>query len=86
MLYLARVLHLPDGECRYNVVVETEAGVVVGTEQFSSEKHSMMLVDEVFLTVRFNEERKSPPHCNVVGDVPLYACSVERDGVLKQLE
>ena len=82
MLYLVRVLHMPDGECRYNTVVETAAGMVVGTEPFLSEMHSMILVDEVFLTVDYT----GIPRCNAAENNPLYACSVGCDGVLKRLE
>ena len=50
MLYLARELHIPDGETLRCAVVDTDAGCVNNIYPFAGEVHSMMLVDEVFLS------------------------------------
>ena len=49
MLFLARVLHLPNGEKLRNVVVCAEGSCVKEFYSFVEEKHSMLLVDELFL-------------------------------------
>ena len=50
MKYLARILHLPGGEVVTNHVVLTESGVVCSWQPFEVEAHSMMLVDELFIS------------------------------------
>ena len=50
MKYLARILHLPGGEVVTNHVVLTESGVVCSWQPFEAEAHSMMLVDELFIS------------------------------------
>ena len=50
MKYLARKLHLPGGEVVTNHVVLTESGVVCSWQPFEAEAHSMMLVDELFIS------------------------------------
>ena len=50
MKYLARKLHLPGGEVVTNHVVFTESGVVCSWQPFEAEAHSMMLVDELFIS------------------------------------
>ena len=50
MLFLARVLHFPNGEKLRNVVVCAENSCVKEFYSFVEEKHSMLLVDELFLS------------------------------------
>lgn len=50
MKYLARKLHLPGGEVETNHVVLTESGIVRSWQPFEAEAHSMMLVDELFIS------------------------------------
>ena len=50
MKYLARILHLPGGEVVTNHVVLAESGVVRSWQPFEVEAHSMMLVDELFIS------------------------------------
>ncbi len=50
MKYLARILHLPGGEVETNHVVLTESGIVRSWQPFEAEAHSMMLVDELFIS------------------------------------
>ena len=49
MLFLARVLHLPDGGLQRGMVVCTEKSAVKDIYPFVNEVHSMVLVDELFL-------------------------------------
>ena len=50
MKYLARILHLPGGEVETNQVVLTESGIVRSWQPFEAESHSMILVDELFIS------------------------------------
>ena len=50
MKYLARKLHLLGGEVVTNHVVLAESGIVRSWQPFEAEAHSMMLVDELFIS------------------------------------
>lgn len=50
MLYVARVLHLPDGGTSRNMVLDVTGGVVGGIWRFDGELQSMALVDDVYLS------------------------------------
>ena len=50
MKYLARILHLPGGEVVNNHVVFMKSGIVRSWQPFEAESHSMMLVDELFIS------------------------------------
>ena len=50
MKYLARKLHLSCGEVVTNHVVLAESGIVRSWHPFEAEAHSMMLVDELFIS------------------------------------
>ena len=50
MLYLARVLHMPGGESVRNMVLRVENGVVNDFYSFAGETHSMLLVNDAFLS------------------------------------
>lgn len=51
MLYVARVLHATNGEVMRNKVVVTENGVVKDIYSFCNECHSMLFVDEVYISL-----------------------------------
>lgn len=80
MLYLARILHSPEGELR-NCVVRTSDGVVVQTQPFSGEMPSMLLVDEILLSPAGAGGNEKVAH----GE-QLYAFTVLADGSLQPLE
>lgn len=50
MLFLARELHFPNGDLSRNMVVDVVGGVVNDFYPFAGEVHSMVLVDELFLS------------------------------------
>lgn len=50
MLYLARVLHMPDGKLQRNKVVRVECGAVKDFYDFAGEIQSMLFVDDVFVS------------------------------------
>lgn len=50
MLFLARVLHMPDGVLLRNMVLGVVDGAVNEFYCFSGERQSMVLVDDVFLS------------------------------------
>ena len=49
-LYLARELHTPSGDVLARYVVAVSSGRVLGWYPFESEAHSMLLVDELFVS------------------------------------
>ena len=49
MLYIARELHMPNGEMLRNMVIEIADGCVNNIYPFADEAQSMQLVDDVFL-------------------------------------
>lgn len=50
MLYLAKVLHACDGELSRNKVVLVDDGCVKDIYSFVGETHSMILVDEIYIS------------------------------------
>lgn len=86
MLFLARVLHLPNGEKLRNVVVCAEDSRVKEFYSFVEEKHSMLLVDELFLSSIANlkniEEIKNTPHSERCEGMYVYRLSVAGELVL----
>ena len=50
MLFLARELHCSNGDLLRNMVVSVMDGFVNNVYSFSGEVHSMVLVDELFLS------------------------------------
>ena len=82
MLYLARVLYTATGEKQRNVVLEICNGVVNNIYPFCGETHSMILLDEVYLSFSslikdFSEIINPQP---VEGE-DLYAYSSGENGV-----
>lgn len=51
MLYLARSLHACDGDLLRNMVVLVKDGCVKDIYSFAGEAHSMILVDEIFISI-----------------------------------
>ena len=87
MLYLARVLYVVTGEKQRNVVLEVCAGVVNNIYPFGSEVHSMILLDEVYLSFSSSVKEFSEiinPQPVEGGD--LYAYSPDDNGVLVALK
>ena len=84
MLYLARELHSPTGEISRNAVVEVLQGIVNNIYSFAGEMHSMLLVDEIFLSFQGNlkslSDIKNISHS--VGNGRLYAYLPNVDGEL----
>lgn len=88
MLYVARVLHLPNGELLRNRVVTVEDGIVNDIYCFDGELHSMLLVDDVFLSdvnsLKHIEEFKKNSHLKK-GE-RIYAYKLEDEDGLVLLE
>lgn len=87
MLFLARVLHLPDGGLQRGMVVCTEKSVVKDIYPFVNEVHSMALVDELFLspvaTIKSVDEIKKISHLE--NGERLYAYGLNAAGELLRL-
>lgn len=49
MLYLARRLHLPSGDVLHRFVVRADDGRALEWYPFESERHSMLLVNDLYL-------------------------------------
>lgn len=86
MKYLARMLYMPWGEEFHSQVVDVVAGKVRAVSPFKEELHSMILVDEVYIT--------SFDSAIAVSDIKieihhaggsLYAYSANEAGVLTRL-
>lgn len=63
MLFLVRLLHTPNGGLLRNKVVVVDDGVVKDIYSFSHETHSMLLLDDVYLSsvdsLRYLEDIKT---------------------------
>ena len=87
MLFLARVLHLSSGEQLRNMVVRLEKSCVKEIYSFAEEAHSMVFVDDIFLSSFSNlkkvDEIKKTPHSGICEG--LYAYRLDAAGELALL-
>ena len=88
MLFLARELHCPNGDLLRNMVVSVMNGFVNNVYSFSGEVHSMVLVDELFLspsdTINSLDDIKKISHPEK-GE-RLYAYELNRSGEPVRIE
>lgn len=87
MLYLARSLHAYDGDLLCNMVVLVKDGCVKDIYSFAGEAHSMILVDEIFISIvpslkSVNEIKKIS---HLEPGERLYAYGLDDAGVLHLL-
>lgn len=84
MLYLARVLHLSNGEQMRNMVVRLDKSRVNEIYSFAGEAHSMVFIDDIFLSSLVNlkkvDEIKKTPHSGICEG--LYAYMLDAAGEL----
>lgn len=87
MLFLARVLHLSNGELLRNMVVRVDKSCVKEIYSFVGEVHSMVFIDDIFLSSLANlkkvDEIKTTPHSGICEG--LYAYMLDATGELALL-
>ena len=88
MLYLARLLHMPDGGLERNILVDVFDGRVNKIYPFAGEAQSMLFVDDIFLS---DKSSRNPFH--VTSKIPhpeegegLCAYALDSAGLLVLLE
>ena len=86
MLYLARILHRENGEIQHNMVVKCSGGMLLNVQPFEREGQSMLLVEEVYISLLPSLESLPLSVCAVADASVLYAYSADSKGVLKPLE
>ena len=86
MLYLARILHRENGEIQHNMVVKCSGCMLQNVHPFEREGQSMILVEEVYISLLPSLESPPLSVCAVADASVLYAYSADSNGVLKLLE
>lgn len=86
MLYLARILHRENGEIQHNMVVKCSGGMLQNVQPFEREGQSMILVEEVYISLLPSLESLPLSVCTVADAPVMYAYSADSNGVLKLLE
>ena len=86
MLFLARVLHLSNGEQLRNMVVRLDKSCVKEIYSFAGEAHSMVFVDDIFLSSLANlkkvDEIKKTPHSGICEGLYAYMLCAASELVL----
>ena len=86
MLFLARVLHLSNGELLRNMVVRVDESYVKEIYSFTEEVYSMVFVDDIFLSSLANlkkvDEIKTAPHSGICEGLYAYMLDTADERVL----